>query len=208
VCHEAQWLIDRQAPLAALGQHSSADCGYFAGWALKLLHRYNPGRVTTEGVQTSRRDVYEARESFLNAAPPVFTHRHGRSLQPQTGPAYLTRGLGLPSAYALRSLAPLRGNPPPNKFEVMARNYLAAPGNFGLLYVFIDTGTSGHWMAILGRRGPRPPALPTELLVYDSSGIGTDTQILGWKNAAAFNRYYGGTSPAGIVAASGQRATT
>lgn len=203
MCVEQQWIIERVEALAALGQHNSADCGWFAGWALKLLHQHGARGVTGTNIRTSRLEVYRARERFLGTTQQVLTHRHDNDLILGNAHTYLTdqsRGLGLSAQYLSRSIAPLQVNPPPDKFQVMATNYLNRRGNFGLMYGFIDSGTAGHWMAVLGGS---PTQQPTQLLVYDSSGIGTDSQILGWKNASEFNQHYGGTSPQAIVAAAG-----
>ena len=185
MCHEDSGLIQRDSPLAALCQHDpSTDCGYFAGWALKILHRSSAQALArAAGPGTSRLQVYEARENALPGAPTrVLTHRHNSDLPPGNAATFLTNrqtGLGLPR-YARRQFSNVIDHNQP--FDGMLR-FLPPSGNFGILYAFSSGSGPGHWMAILGKR-------PRGLLVYDSSGFGH--RHLGWCDPAEFNRLYGG----------------
>ena len=185
MCYEDPSLIQRESPLAALCQHdSSTDCGYFAGWALKILHRSSAQALASgAGRQTSRLQVYEARENALPGAPTrILTHRHGCDLPPGNAATYLTNrqtGLGLPR-YAMRLFGTVIDHRQP--FDGVLQ-FLPAAGNFGILYAFSPGSGPGHWMAILRKR-------PGGLLVYDSAGFGH--RVLGWCDPTEFNRLFGG----------------
>jgi hypothetical protein len=194
MCQEEAWRITQNILLAALfQQNNSSDCGYFAGWALKLLRESNRSPLTSR--QTSRLEVYQARENFSTVSPQLLTHRHDASLPPGNAVTFLTtsasgtgqRGLGLPRTYQSRAAG---GIPRADRFQLFARR-LNRGQRSGLMFSTLKPRQPGHWAAVLDKRPIHPRQPVRELQVYDSSGIGGTWDILCWIDAARFDRSYG-----------------
>jgi hypothetical protein len=185
---ELDEVIRRSVYLTGLSQFShpaariSSDCGFFSGMALKLL---SVGAGNPETRQVSRRDVYQARERYLNRPQPqrVYTHRHNQWANHQVAIAFLG-SLGL-SGYRNHGVADIQNA---DLWQRMPR-YKGRNRRHGIMFN-LARGAQGHWAAVLQIRGS---GSALEFRIYDSSGIPLDpSRSLSWLPLSeAIRRYTG-----------------
>lgn len=159
---EPDWQITRSVRLTALcqfrgGTRPTADCGFFAGMALKLL---SEGAGNPETRDVTRREVYQARDEYLGIEPSTLQHGHGRSLDDHNVIGYLQH-LGLAMNYHYRDVSSVR-----DIWRHMHR-YLSPWRGHGAMIRIMDR-VMGHWATILttGRRQGQ-----FAFHIYDSSGM-------------------------------------
>jgi hypothetical protein len=180
---EEQEIIDRQVFLTGLPQFRdsrapSSDCGFFCGMALKLLF---DGNGNPEYREVSRREVYEARERYLETSPPLLTHRHDRTLEHHDVAAFLTRGLQWQHSYQNHDVRTLS-----DIWQQMPR-YKGSDQRYGVMFGFL-IGSSGHWAVVLQISGA---ASQLRFRIYDPSGIpGTPQRSMEWLSSEQAARRY------------------
>lgn len=177
-----------------VGRLRNADCGFFAGTALKLLHQ---GRGNPERRNTGRQEVYGYRESFLHRVlgitSQVDTHRDNHPLAPQHAVSYLTGTLGLPGVYRIHAVGATDNQV---LWQQHMSQYKGTNAALGLMFCLLGSDGNGHWASviqyqadrqILGRRG-REPAFR----IYDPSEIPGRPTCMTWLAVEeAVQRYQG-----------------